>query len=211
MLVARWVIRFSFRHVAAQGSTVFRPTACPRPIKAIALLVLTVTMNDRATRLLNVRDGFGGLDPEEGLAPALRSRFENGIECRGEVVSWTPLSETADNAPGRLHDLTGWECFHTSFHLEDFVPVDKTYADGPIIGLDGQRTLLRQGIALARELGHMATALSTPIPLRCIIATNETNGTFRFHRIRPDESWLNDDLDRYEADHLVVIDLLSAS
>ncbi|MFE6924792.1 hypothetical protein ACFVAV_27465 [Nocardia sp. NPDC057663] len=163
-------------------------------------------MNDRAARVLGVRGGFDGLDPEGSLAAGLRTWVDGGIECRGEVVCWGPVPAHADDALGRAFDLTGWECSHTSFHLEDFVPVETTCAEGPIISVDAQRTLLRQGIALAREVGRLAEDLDTPIPLRCIIATNETNGTFRFHRIRPDESWLVDDLDSYVGDHVVVID-----
>ncbi|WP_431957318.1 DUF6630 family protein [Nocardia lijiangensis] len=170
--------------------------------------MLTLTMNDRAARLLGLRDGFGGLDPEEELASGLRTWVDGGIGCRGEVVCWAPVPAHADDAPGPFGDLTGWECFHTDFHLEDFVPVDSKYADGPIIGVDAQRTLLRQGIALAREVGRLAGELSTPIPLRCIVATNDTNGKFRFHRIRPGESWLLEDLDSYDRDYVVVIDFL---
>ncbi|MGY0503003.1 hypothetical protein ACWZHB_31325 [Nocardia sp. FBN12] len=167
-----------------------------------------MTMNDRAARLLDVQGGFVGLDPNEGLASGLRARVDAGIGCRGEVVCWAPVPAQADDAARRHQDLTGWECLHTSMHLEDFVPVATTSADGPIIGFGAQRTLLRQGIALARGVGRLAGELSTPIPLRCIIATNETNGTFRFHRIRPDESWLVDDLDRYDGECVVVIDFL---
>ncbi len=166
-------------------------------------------MNDRAARLLGLRNGFGGLDPDEELVSGLRTTWvDGGIACRGEVVCWAPVPEHADDAPGRQFDLTGWECFETKLHLEDFVPVESAYADGPIIGVDAQRTLLRQGVALAREVGRLAGELSTPIPLRCVIATGETNGTFRFHRIRPEESWLVDDLDRYSRDYVVVVDFL---
>lgn len=165
-------------------------------------------MDDRTARILGLRDGFGHLDPEEGLASGLRTWVDGGIGCRGEVVCWAPVPAHADDAPGRYFDLTGWECSHTVFHLEDFVPVHSTYAEVPIIGVDTQRTLLRQGIALAREVGRLAGELSTPIPLRCIVATGETNGTFRFHRIRPDESWLLDDLDSYDRGYVVVIDFL---
>ncbi|MFI6221845.1 hypothetical protein ACIBEH_14915 [Nocardia salmonicida] len=170
-----------------------------------------MTMNDRAAKLLRLRHGFGGLDPEEGLASGLRRWVDGGIGCRGEVVCWAPVPAHSDDAPERHFDLTGWECFHTVFHLEDFVPVASTYADGPILGIDARRTLLRQGIALAREVGRLAGELSTPIPLRCIVASNETNGTFRFHRIRTDESWLSDDLDGYGQDYVVVIDFLPRS
>ncbi|PXX58051.1 hypothetical protein DFR70_11523 [Nocardia tenerifensis] len=71
-----------------------------------ALIVLNVTMNDRAARVLGVRNGFGGLDPEQGLAPGLRTWVDGGIECRREVVCWAPAPAHADDAPGREFDLT---------------------------------------------------------------------------------------------------------
>ncbi|MFI6996377.1 hypothetical protein [Nocardia sp. NPDC050175] len=168
-------------------------------------------MNDRAARVLGARGGFGGLDPEEGLAPGLRTWVDGGIEGRGEVVSWAPIPEDADEAPGRFFDLIAWEQFHNDVHLGSFVPVDGAYAGGPLVGVDAQLILLRQGIALAREVGRLAGELSAPIPLRCVIATNETNGKFRFHRIRPDDdwSWLFENLDRGRA-YVVVIDFLPA-
>ncbi|WP_446224215.1 hypothetical protein ACTWPB_03055 [Nocardia sp. IBHARD005] len=129
-------------------------------IERYLLMVLTVLMNDRATRLLDLQGGFGGLDPD-GLASGLWARLEGGIECRGEVVCLAPVPAHADDAPGRFQDLTGWGCSHTDFHLEDFVPVDITYAEGPIIGVDAQRILLRQGIALAREVGRLAAAIKS--------------------------------------------------
>ncbi|MET8650280.1 DUF6630 family protein [Nocardia aurea] len=178
-------------------------------VGAIALVVLTVTMNDRAARLLGLRNGFAGLDPDEELVSGLRTTWvDGGIACRGEVVCWAPVPAYADDAPGRQFDLTGWECFETKLHLEEFVPVERAYPDGPIIGVDAQRTLLRQGVALAREVGRLAGELSAPIPLRCIISTGEANGTFRFHRIRPEESWLIDDLDSYSREYVVVVDFL---
>lgn len=166
-------------------------------------------MNDPAARVLGVRGGFGGLDPEEGLASGLRTWVDDGIECRGEVVCWAPAPADADDAPGRLFDLIAWEAFHNDVHLESFVPVDGAYAGGPLIGVDAQRILLRQGIALAREVGRLAGELSTPIPLRCVIATNETNGKFRFYRIRPDDdwSWLFENFDHGRG-YVVVIDFL---
>ncbi|MEV0028371.1 hypothetical protein [Nocardia sp. NPDC050793] len=197
--------------LAARERRVTNMDARPRvsmSVRAIAWVVLTVRMNDRAARLLGVRDGFGGLDPEEGLAPGLRTWVDGGIESRGEVVSWAPIPANADDAPGRLFDLYDWEHWHNDFHLEDFVSVDSTYADGPIVGVDAQRTLLRQGIALAREVGRLAGELSTPIPLRCIIAANETNGKFAFYRIRPEDSWVLDDLDRDDRGYVVIIDFV---
>ncbi|MGW0252620.1 DUF6630 family protein [Nocardia goodfellowii] len=165
-------------------------------------------MDDRAARLLGLRDGFSGLDPDEGLASGLRTWVDGGIECRGEVVCWAPAPAHADDAPGLFGDLTGWECSHNDFHLEDFVPVDPQYVEMPVIGVDAQRTLLRQGIALAREVGRLAGELSAPVPLRCIVAVGDSSGTFRFHRLRPGESLLFEDLDSYERGGVVIVDFL---
>jgi len=45
-----------------------------------------------------------------------------------------------------------------------------------------------------------------PLPCR-IIAVNDTNGTFRFHQIRPDESWNSPDLDAHREDKMIVVDI----
>ncbi|MFF3609922.1 hypothetical protein [Streptomyces sp. NPDC002463] len=42
--------------------------------------------------------------------------------------------------------------------------------------------------------------------MRCVVAANETNATFRFHQIRPGEFWNYPDLDRYQLEKMVVID-----
>ena len=43
--------------------------------------------------------------------------------------------------------------------------------------------------------------------MRCIIAVNDTNGTFRFHQIRPSESWNSPDLDAHREDKMIVVDI----
>ena len=45
------------------------------------------------------------------------------------------------------------------------------------------------------EFCRLVQALEPPAPVRCIIAVNDTNGTFRFHQIRPGESWNSPGLD----------------
>jgi hypothetical protein len=49
--------------------------------------------------------------------------------------------------------------------------------------------------------------LDEPRPVRCIIGANDTNATFRFHQIRRGESWNHADLDSYQLDKLIVIDI----
>ena len=48
-------------------------------------------------------------------------------------------------------------------------------------------------------------ALEPPAPVRCIIAVNDTNGTFQFHQIRPGESWNSPGLDAHREDKMIVV------
>lgn len=67
--------------------------------------------------------------------------------------------------------------------------------------------MLRQGVVLSRIVHALARRLPDRPPVRCITAVIESNGTFRFHQIRPGEEWLRlDDLDTYTGELLVVID-----
>jgi len=43
--------------------------------------------------------------------------------------------------------------------------------------------------------------------VRCIIAVNDTNGTFRSHQIRPGESGNSPDLDAHREDKMIVVDI----
>ncbi|MFF2550588.1 hypothetical protein ACFVUS_06285 [Nocardia sp. NPDC058058] len=169
--------------------------------------MLTMAMNDRARELFDIRTGFAALDSSGGLAAGLRDWADRGLEIRGEILAWKPVPFSAADAPADFGDLTGWESAHTALHLDDFVPVTISDSDGqPRIGPDDQRELLRQGIALAFEIGRLAAELPVPQSIRCVVSANDTNGTFRFHRIRAGESWHDADLDSYESDHVVVLD-----
>ncbi|MFE7593381.1 hypothetical protein ACFU6K_28640 [Kitasatospora sp. NPDC057512] len=172
--------------------------------------MLSLTMNDAAAGIL-ARAGGASLTPPGGLAPGLRGLLANGITRRGDVLTWADSTGDANGAPSFFGDLTGWECADSSFHLEDHVPVDVRIVDAaPQISEDDQRILLLHGIAFAMEFRRLVTSLDHPCSVRCIVGANETNATFRFHRIRAGESWHNPDLDSYRMDKLVVIDLKPA-
>lgn len=172
---------------------------------------MTLTMNDAAVHTLGLLAGLGGAAPQGGLAPGLRARLATGISRRGEVLVWADSAADAAGAPSFFPDLTAWECGDSSFHLEDHVPVDVATVDGePRIAEDGQRLLLLHGVALALEFGRLVHGLARPCPVRCVTGANETNATFRFHRIRPGESWHHPDLDGYQDSKLVVADFAPA-
>lgn len=169
--------------------------------------MLSLEMNDAAVRLLGVLGGLTAAIPPGGLAPGLRDQLAPGISRRGEVLTWADSVGNSDGAPPFLKDLTGWECSDSSFHLEDVVPVHVALVDGtPQITEDDQRILLLHGIAFALEFGQLVYGLEKPGPVRCIVAANETNATFRFHQIRSGEFWNHPELDRYQLEKVVVID-----
>jgi hypothetical protein len=169
-------------------------------------------MNDAAARTLGMTAGSPSLTPPGGLAPDLRRRIESGIIRRGKVLTWAASAGAADGAPGIFADLTAWECADSSFHLEDFVPVNvEVVDDAPLIAEAGQRALLLHGMAFTLEFAALVHRLDEPVPVRCILSANETNATFRFHQIRADEVSNRADLELYRLEKMAVMDIDAAT
>jgi hypothetical protein len=170
--------------------------------------VLSLRMNDPAVKLLDAASGLAALEPPGGLAPGLRERLARGIVRKGAVLTWTDSTADAAGAPSFFPDLTVWECSDSSFHLEDFVPVEVGIVDdAPVISDADQRTLLQHGIAFALRFGRLVCDLDPPAPARCILGVNVTNATFRFHQVRTGEAWNRPDLDDYQMERIVVVDV----
>ena len=171
--------------------------------------MLSIQMNDAAARLLGAHDGLLPVPPPDGLTAGLEEILKRGIVRRERVLTWTGSAGGAAGAPSFFPDLTAWECSDSSFHLEDAVPVDVvTVDDAPVVSEAAQRTLLIQGFGFGIRFARLVRDLDEPGPVRCIIGANDTNATFRFHQIRPGESWNHPDLDSYELDKLIVIDVV---
>jgi len=112
--------------------------------------VLTLQFNDEALRLLSVLDSQLPV-PEPSLIDGLQQVLAEGITRRGSVLAWTSSPADADAVPGIHHDLTRWECAHSSFHVEDYVAVSVvTSIDGtPGFSEPDQRLLLTQALIFA--------------------------------------------------------------
>ena len=166
-------------------------------------------MNDAAVEMLGMLSGFAAIEPPEGLASGLQERVASGIVRRGKVLTWASSVGGAEAAPSLFETLTQWECSDSSFHLEDVVPVEEvlTVDGAPVIMEEGQRTLLLHGVSFALRFSQSVYALDPPTPVRCIVAVNETSGTFRFHQIRPGEEWNLPDLDGYRCEKVIVLDI----
>jgi hypothetical protein len=174
--------------------------------------MLSLKMNDAAVSAVGVLAGLATAEPAGGLAPDLRDRAARGIARRGEVLMWTGSSGNAESGRSDFVDLTGWECADSSFHLEHQVPVEVSVADGvPFISEEGQRILLVHGVAFGLEFSRLVYALRPSVPVRCILAANETCATFRFHQIRQGEHWNAPGLDGYRMEKVIVIDIEPAA
>lgn len=149
--------------------------------------MLTIQLNDDAVQLLGLLlDGTLPLIPSGGLVPGLEDIIARGIVRRGQVLVWADSVGAAERASTIFHDLTSWECANSSLHLEDSVPVHiETVDDAPVISEAGQKTLLINGLAFGFRFAQLVQSIDEPSPVRCIIAANETNATFRFTRSGP--------------------------
>jgi hypothetical protein len=171
--------------------------------------MLPIQMNDAAARLLGAHDGLLPAPPPDGLAAGLEEILKRGIVRREHVLTWAGSAGGAAGAPSFFPDLTAWECSDSSFHLEDFVPVDVAIIDdAPVLSEAAQRTLLLQGLGFGIRFACLVRDLDEPGPVRCITGANDTNATFRFHQVRADERWNDPDLDSYKLDKVIVIDIV---
>lgn len=173
--------------------------------------MLSIQMNDAAARMLGACDGLLSASRPAAVDAGLEDVLARGLARCGQVLTWAGSFADASGALSFFPDLTAGECSGSSFRLEDFVSVDAdVIGDAPVIGEAGQRTLLSQGLAFGLRFAGLVRSLGGLVPVRCIIAANETNATFRFHRIREGERWNRPGLDGYELGKMIVIDIVPA-
>jgi len=136
----------------------------------------------------------GVYEASKGLAETGTSILDNGlsrivksgIRQEKECFLMELLFEKCRNATlTDFQDNTGWECFVNKTHIEDWLDDED---------LEKQEELLAQSFLLAEGIANLAPG----VPLRFIISIDEMGCTFRFHRVRNDESWLSDDLESYK-------------
>jgi hypothetical protein len=182
--------------------------ACAGRVGADTLrTVLNIRMNELAIGVLG-QAGLRDAMPASKLAPELRALVAEGVVRHGAALAFARHADQTQAPRSGAPDLTGRECATSSFHLDDVLPVQVgSLEDGePVISEADQVVMLRHGLGFALEVVRLVRALPEPVAVRCIVSANSTNGTFRFHRARPGESWLNPDMDAYPLDKLIVVD-----
>jgi hypothetical protein len=91
-------------------------------------------------------------------------------------------------------DKTGFEAFINHFHLDDFVSDE----------------FLEYSFKVIHEVfANYHSHFTTPL-IQAIVSINSSGCSIRFHALRPNEVWLDNNLESYEEDALLVMNSESA-
>lgn len=115
------------------------------------------------------------------LPEELQLWIERGFTRSEGCVFLTALSNTNPGV-NRLSDKTGVECFVNSFHIDDYV--SERYLDYACL--------------FCNKILDKWTDSHEPEVLNVIISLDEFGAVIKVHVKRNDESWLSDNLDKYE-------------
>ena len=93
--------------------------------------------------------------------------------------------------PEAFPDEVGFECFVNHVHIDDYV----------------QERQIQTARAVAEIVnGKFDEAHIVGLTVRHIIARNDTSCTYRFHVVRPGQSWVSQDLEAYASEAVLVLD-----
>lgn len=134
----------------------------------------------------------------EKLTKALSQWLAQGFtNIHGAIVFTAARSIGESIDLKNFPDLTGFECFVNHVHVEDHLGRS---------GWDPQ-SLVRQGVAFARETESRLRSEFPGQPFKVIVASTAQNCGVRFHLDRPGEQWLANDLDGYAKEALLVLEI----
>jgi hypothetical protein len=153
-----------------------------------------VRLNSEMKRAL-ARNGVD-LEAPIQLDPTLASILESGFIRFNDTIVLKALTQGARTVSlSDFPDETGYEAFVNHIHVEDYVP-HKNGSSGSV--------LLANGISLAKDLGTLLRRSFPTEQFRIIVSLEKSHCTVRFHKIRPGQQWLFDDLEGYQEEALIV-------
>lgn len=130
-------------------------------------------------------------NPKRPLQPPLASLLAAGIVEQDSCLLLAALVNINTNATKHsFPDLTGYECFLNHLHVSDYVDSGEVLIQG-----------LKFGFQLAKQLRPFSS--SSTVILSADPASEDV--VIRFHKNRPGEQWLSDDLDQYSEEALMVL------
>ena len=126
------------------------------------------------------------------------------VEIKGAVVvedasGWDDSTD-ASGWGDCFVDLTGVECFVNHYHID-------RAGDGSL------KASATAGIVAAKEFKRMIEATKIPGDFRLIVSANRNpceppfyGAVVRFHKIRPKQAWLDDNLDNYKTEGILTME-----
>ncbi len=126
--------------------------------------------------------------PDE-LAQFLRDGMSLVDDCL--VVGKSDAVPRLDRLRAAVMDKSGYECFVNHVHL-------KEHGDSTVV--------LWQAVAFCSRVSVEALRVAPNRLLRFIISKNGEDWTVHFHTLRPDESWVSNDLEGYAEEAVLVLD-----
>ena len=138
----------------------------------------------------------------------LKSYFAQGFkEIEGCVIPRRfEMHPTWQTYLGRLQaghdDETGIECGISHTHLEDLINREVEQIELTRLGCD-YAWYVRQSLMASNILGLFQIIIATELLEPC--DSTRPNCSIRVHRMRPDQSWLTDDLETYQAEAVMTM------
>ena len=170
-------------------------------------------MNVRANRSMKELLGEDADRPEcigvpcpAGLAAGLQSGFKevDGCVVPGSFES-DSIWSTARPPVRNQDDETGFECSLSKIHIEDFVAEDLPLSEVTRVGI-AYALRLRDALLRSVLTGTFRIIVDAQLPSQDLDVHGSVC-TVRFHKVRPGQFWLDDDLDAYKLNAVLVIGL----
>jgi hypothetical protein len=107
------------------------------------------------------------------------------------VVGKSDVVPRLDSVRAAVMDKTGYECFVNHVHLKE---------------REDSAAVLGHAVAFCKRVSVEAVSVAPGRSVRFIISKNGNDWTVHFHILRPDESYISDDLEGYAEDAVLVLD-----
>lgn len=120
---------------------------------------------------------------------------EGFFERNGCFFSKKLMGYCTSASPDYFQDSVGFECFVNSLHIDDYV----------------KDNYLDYSISFSNALFESWQHFSSDKKLNVIILPNDFGITIKFHLIRPNETWLSEDLEEYEDPVLITNEIISSN
>lgn len=132
---------------------------------------------------------FGSLVNRQELPKELNAVLSDGFLDEADLTFFRVFEQSLKSADqSSFIDKTGIECFINHVHIDDYVDDD----------------LFQYGCLFFQKLVDLLKGSYPDRAYLVILALDELSCSVRFHQKRDGESWLSDDLEKYQDEALLI-------